>query len=166
MRKPKPTLYLETSVPSYYTARQSSDLVISGHQLITRDWWENHVDKYTVYVSELVQEEAERGDADAAQRRLDAISSFEMISVTQEALDLAAVYLEKLPIPASAEADAVHLALAAVNGIDYLLTWNCRQIARGSIIRSIPAVSAEHGYQSPTICTPEELVYEDAGPEN
>ncbi len=166
MTQPKPTLYLETSVPSYYTARQSPDLVIAGHQLVTRDWWENHVDKYKVYISELVQEEAERGDAKAAQRRLEAIAPFEMISVTQKALDLAAVYIQKLPIPVSAEADAVHLALASVNDIDYLLTWNCRHIARGSIIRTIPAVNAEYGYGSPTICTPEELVYEDASSED
>ena len=77
------------------------------------------------------------------------------------ALDLAGKYLKTLPLPANAGADALHLALAVVNGMDYLLTWNCRHIARGSVKRALPAVNDKLGYDTPTICTPEELLYDD-----
>jgi len=163
MTSTKPTLYLETSVPSYFAARPSTDVIIAGHQLLTRDWWESRISDYEVFVSELVLEEAERGDREAAEKRCSAIAQFGMLRVTPEALDLAKVYLKRLPLPSNAEADAVHLALASISGMDYLLTWNCRHIARGSIIRSVPIVNGEFGYESPTICTPEELLYEDPG---
>jgi predicted nucleic acid-binding protein len=131
---------------------------------LTIEWWNAHVPNYEVFVSELVLEEAGRGDSEAAEKRCAAIAQFDVLRVTAEALELARVYLERLPLPSTAAADAVHLALASINGMDYLLTWNCRHIARGSIIRSIPVVNSEFGYKSPTICTPEELLYEN--PEN
>jgi len=157
----KPTLYLETMVPSYYVAKPSTDIVLQGHQHITHEWWHTRRDRYEIFVSELVVQEARRGDPDAAKRRCDAIAGFSMLRVTPEAVELAGVYLKTISLPSSAEADALHLALAVVNGMDYLVTWNCRHIARGSVMRALPIVNAERGLGTPTICTPEELLYED-----
>lgn len=159
---PRPRFYLGMTVPSYFSARPSTDIVLAARQHLTKEWWERRISSYEVYVSELVLQEARRGDREAAEKRSSIISEFLVLRVTQAAIDLAGVYLRKLPLPVSAGADALHLALAAVNGMDYLLTWNCRHIARGSIIRALPAVNARAGYGTPTICTPEELLYEDS----
>ena len=161
MPEPKPTLYLETTVPSYRTGRPSTDIILAGRQLLTHEWWNLHRHNYEVFVSELVLQESSRGDTDAAERRRAVLDEFSVLRVTGQSVDLAAEYLEALPLPATASADALHLALATTNGMDYLLTWNCRHIARGSVIRALPAVNAKFGYETPTICTPEELLYED-----
>ena len=154
----RPTLYLETTVPSYLTAKPSTDVVILTHQHMTSEWWERGPSRYEVFVSDLVHEEVRRGDPNAAQRRLAAIGEY---PITDEAIEFAAMYLRELPLPESAGADALHLALATLNGMDYLLTWNCRHIARGSIKRALPIINATRGFASPTICTPEELLYEN-----
>ena len=157
----RPTLYLETTVPSYYVARPSTDMIILTHQHITQEWWDTQLQDYEAFVSEVVYDEIRRGDAGASRRRLEVISGFPMLIVSDEAGKLAQVYLDELPLPRKALADALHLAVASTNGMDYLLTWNCRHIARGSVKRLLPAVNAAHGFSSPTICTPEELMYED-----
>ncbi|HIJ73185.1 MAG TPA: type II toxin-antitoxin system VapC family toxin [Candidatus Hydrogenedentes bacterium] len=157
----RPTLYLETTVPSYLIAKPSTDVVILTHQHMTSEWWERERSRYEVFVSDLVHEEVSRGDAAAAQRRIAAIGEYPVLRITDEASELAAVYLRELPLPDSAGADALHLALATLNGMDYLLTWNCRHIARGSVKRALPVINAAREFASPTICTPEELLYED-----
>ena len=137
------------------------DIVLAGHQHLTREWWDLRKTQYELFVSELVLQEASRGDRNAAEKRSAVIAELPVLRVTEAAIELAAVYLKRLPLPASADADALHLALATINGMDYLLTWNCRHIARGSVVRALPTVNAELGYGTPTICTPEELLYEN-----
>jgi predicted nucleic acid-binding protein len=156
----RPTVYIETSVVSYYTARPSGDLVVAAHQHITHKWWEERLPGFDGYVSELVRIEAQRGDPMAAQRRLEAMARFDELPVTEEAERLAAVYLQELPIPVNARQDALHLALAAVNAMDYLVTWNCRHIAHGTVMKVLPGVTERAGYGAPVVCTPQELVYD------
>lgn len=157
----KPTLYLETSVVSYYAARTSNSLLVSAHQHTTQKWWDTCKDAYDVFISELVLREAARGDSEAAEKRLAAVAEFTILRITQPALDLAGVYIQELPIPDSADADALHLAMATYHKMDYLITWNCKHIARGSIMKALPTVNRRLGFETPTICTPEELVYEN-----
>jgi hypothetical protein len=157
----RPTLYLETTVPSYLTAKRSKDVVVLAHQHVTAEWWERERSRYEIYISDLVYTEASRGDSTAARMRLDAIGEYPFLAITDEAIELADVYLRELPLPKSAGPDALHLAIASLNGMDYLMTWNCRHIARGSVKRALPLLNTARGLASPTICTPEELLYED-----
>ncbi len=136
-------------------------MVILTHQHITREWWAARIESYDAYVSEIVHDEIRRGDSDAARRRMDLVEGFPSLGVTSETEELARVYLRELLLPGKALADALHLAVASMNGMDYLATWNCRHIARGSVKKRLPDINAACGYASPTICTPEELMYDD-----
>lgn len=154
----KPSVYMETSIVSYVAARPSGDLVAAARQQLTHVWWECHKSDFDVWVSELVLEEAKLGDLAAAQKRIDAVADLPVLSVTPEAAELAAHLLESSGLPARAGADAVHIAIATVHHMDYLLTWNCKHIANPFIQRAVRRICAQAGYEAPTICTPEELV--------
>lgn len=154
----KKTVYLETSVVSYLTSRPSRDLIVASHQAITREWWEQRRNSFTLYVSEPVLDEASGGDPEAATERLAALKELDVLSITDEVIGFAAQLLQLNVIPEKAAIDALHVSLACVNGIHYLLTWNCKHIANAERFDAIAAVCLENNYTSPIICTPEELI--------
>ncbi len=151
-------VYLETTVISYLAARPSRDLLVAAHQQITSDWWEHNRLDFDLFVSQLVVEEASAGDSDAAIRRLKLIEAIDLIGLTEASLALAEKLLANGAVPADSEEDALHVAIAAVNGMDYVLTWNCRHIANVARRSHIEATCLEAGYAAPIICTPEELL--------
>lgn len=152
-----PKVYLETSIISYLTARPSRDVVVAGHQQTTRDWWETQRQKFTVVASQLVVKEASAGDATAAQQRLARLTSIELLTTGDAAIALAHTLVEQGAIPAKAAADALHIAIAVTNGVEYLLTWNCRHIANASTRNQIENLCQTQGYEPTIICTPDEL---------
>lgn len=155
----KPTVYVENSVVSYLTARRSQKNVrVAGHQDITREWWNTKRHEFELYASAVVVEEASDGNATAAAARLEIIAQLTLLEVTQEARDLAAILLRETRIPAKATADALHIATAAVHGVDYLISWNCKHIANAVIFRSVERACRKNGYEPPVLCTPEELM--------
>jgi predicted nucleic acid-binding protein len=159
----RPRAYLETSVVSYLVARPSRDVVVLGHQETTRAWWDSSLALHDAYVSELVYSEAGRGDPRAASQRLKAIEQYPVLAISEEARHLADLYIREIPLPAKASADALHLAIATLNRMDYVVTWNCEHIAQGRVKRRLEEINRAHGLAVPTICTPEELFYEDSG---
>jgi hypothetical protein len=156
----KPTVYLETSVVGYLTARPSRDLIVAAHQQITQEWWEFHRSKFDLYVSQIVQREIGTGNPQFAQERLEAVRGLLPLTATPQAVALARTLTELGALPLKAEVDALHMAIAAVNGLDYLLTWNSRHIANARTRPKIEALCRAAGYEPPTICTPEELMEE------
>jgi predicted nucleic acid-binding protein len=156
----KPRLYLETTVPSYLTSRPSRDLIIAGHQQITRDWWENRRQDFQVYISQLVLDEAGAGDPVAARQRLRALQFLPLLDITLEVAELTSGILASGKIPRNAATDAAHIAIAAVHGMDFLVTWNCAHIANAAIVRALASICREHACECPVICTPEELLGE------
>ena len=162
MDHPKPKVYVETSVISYLTAWASRDVVVAGHQQVTRDWWKSSQDRFEVLASELVVQESSVGDPDAARDRLAVLNSLTLLEITETARDLARQLVVAAAIPAKAAEDALHLAIAATNGVEYLATWNCRHLANATMRERIEAVCRAAGYQPPTICTPEELLEVDS----
>ncbi len=152
----KSRVYVETTVPSYLTAWPSRDLVRAAHQQLTREWWDRR-DEYELFVSELVVRECEAGDATAAAARLAVLADLPLVALTEEVDELAKALAAGVPLPARAAADALHIAAAAVHGLDYLLTWNCTHIANATWRVKIEAVCRERGYEPPVICTPAEL---------
>lgn len=153
-----PTVYLETSVVSYLTARPSADLVGAAHQLVTARWWELRRPRFDLWTSALVLEEAGRGDAAAASRRLAMLDGIPLLEVTEEASGLASSILRGNLLPPRAFPDALHIALGAVHGMDYLVTWNCTHIANAELLPRVARLVESAGFPMPFVCTPEELM--------
>jgi predicted nucleic acid-binding protein len=151
-------VYLETSIISYLAARPSRDLVVAGHQQITHEWWQSRRTDFQLFASELVLTEAAQGDSTAARIRLDFMSGIATLETRPEALKLAQRLLHSGPLPHKAAADALHIAIAAVHGVEYLLTWNCKHIANAVLRPRVESVCRDLGYEPPVLCTPEELL--------
>jgi predicted nucleic acid-binding protein len=154
----KPQIYLETSTISYLTARLSRDLVMAARQQITQEWWAKNAGTFELYVSELVWEEAKAGHIEAAQKRLNIISQLSWLSANETAKSLAYSFIHQKLLPMKATNDAVHIAIATIHGMDYLMTWNCKHIANAVIQKSLRRLIEAEGYEMPVICTPEELL--------
>lgn len=154
----KPTIYVETTIPSFLTARPSGDLIAAGEQETTRKWWETRRGDFNLFVSDLVLAEAARGDAAAAQRRLEVLKALPLLAADDEVGALTGDILKSGVIPAKAAADAAHVALAARHGMDMLMTWNCKHIANAELLFRMAEVVARAGYRLPVICTPLELM--------
>jgi hypothetical protein len=152
------SVYIETSIVSYLTARPSRDLRAAACQNITAEWSDNRRSDFDVYISEIVVAEASLGNAEAAGRRLNAIDGIPELRISEEARSLARVMLQDGSLPPKAEVDALHIAVAAANGIDYLLTWNCAHIANAVMRPRIEQACRENGFEPPVICTPPELL--------
>jgi predicted nucleic acid-binding protein len=156
---PKAKVYVETTVVSYLTARKTRDLVVAAHQTLTRRWWKRR-ERFDLYSSQSILGEAAAGDAKAARRRLAALKGLPLLDINEAAKNLAGAIAKAAGLPKKANEDALHIALATVHGMDYLLTWNCKHIANAEIRNVVAAVAYDHGYGVPVICTPEELMGE------
>lgn len=156
----KRKIYIETSVISYLTARPSKTIIGAAHQQITLAWWESR-HQYELFVSESVLRECGAGDPTAAQKRLAVVSDVPLLTITEQAVDIAEALIKERIVPVKAAEDALHIAIATVNSVDYLLTWNCKHIANPEIQRSIAAYLEKVGFFLPFICTPEELLGDD-----
>ena len=155
---PKPSVYIETTVVSYLTARPSRDLIIAAHQQITLEWWENALPFLDPFVSIIVIEEVSRGEPEAARARLEKVSTFPVLGVTEEVRELAELYFAQTQIPGKARADAYHLALASFHGMDFLVSWNFTHIVGATVRTVIQEINASRDIHTPFICTPEELM--------
>lgn len=157
----KPKIYLETTVISYFTARPSRDVVIAGRQEITRELWPRLFQEFDIYISALVLQEAAQGDTQAAQKRLEAIQDIPMLDITPSTQTLTQQLLAQHGIPQEYPEDALHIAVATMNGMDFLLTWNFSHINNALTRTRIRRIIEQAGYQCPEICSLEELGEEE-----
>jgi hypothetical protein len=157
----KPTVYIETTVISYLTAWPSRDLLRAAQQRSTREWWETRRESFDVVSSQLVVLECSSGDVAAAEARLSALKNVPLLEVTEQAAQLADELVAQGAIPKTADRDALHVAICALNGVQYLLTWNFRHLANAVMRDKINDVCESQGYKAPVICTADELFTED-----
>ena len=151
-------LYLETTIPSYLTARRSRDLQLAADQQTTEDWWNHHRQHYECFVSPVVVDEVERGDATFAAVRMAKLAGLTVLPVNDAAQELTERLLAKGIIPTIAADDAAHIGVAAAHAMDFLLTWNCKHINNPHLIRRIERACVATGLTCPIICTPAELM--------
>lgn len=159
----KPTVYIETTIIGYLAMRVSGVLRIAANQQTTREWWDHHRQRFDLLVSRFVLDECSEGDPVAAQERLAYVQGIPLLEIPDEVNALASSLRSGVPLPDKAAMDALHIAVAAVNGVDYLLTWNCRHIANPSMRPQIERICRERGVEPPVICTPQELLEIDDG---
>jgi hypothetical protein len=159
----KPSVYIETTIIGYLAMRMSAALRTAANQQMTRDWWDNYRDQYEVLVSQFVIDECSAGDPAAAQERLTFLRGLPQLEITEEVNALAEALILGFALPTKATVDAFHISVAAVNGVEYLVTWNCKHIANATLRPRIEKVCRDLGYEPPVICTPQELMeIEDA----
>jgi predicted nucleic acid-binding protein len=151
-------IYIETTVVSYLTAKPSRDIMVAGHQEATRELWAKLTTKYETYVSALVFQEAGKGDPEQVKMRLAAIADFPMLDIDDEARSLAEKIITKKGIPTEYPEDALHIAIAAVNGIEVIITWNFAHLNNPFTRKKIRKIVEGEGYSCPEICSPEELL--------
>ena len=151
------TVYVETSVVSYLTARATNNLLAAAWQSATAEWWDTHRSRFDLRTSTLTLEEAGRGNQAAAARRLEALDGIALLPITEAAVTLADALIHGRALPENAQNDAVHIAVSAVHSVDYLLTWNFRHLANAETRPLVREICELHGYATPEICTPTEL---------
>lgn len=153
----KKKVYVETTVVSDATALPSRDVVQLGRQIVTREWWATAPKRFDLFSSTVVAKEVRRGDPDAAQRRIDALIGFPELAVSQKELALARKLIDTKAVPVEYPDDALHIAIAAVQQMDYLVSWNFKHITNAHTIPLIEKICREEGYVCPCICTPQML---------
>ena len=151
----KESVYIESSVISYLTSRPSRDLVIAYRQHVTLDWWENQRADFELVVSSLVCEEIQEGEPEASQNGIKAIEEIEILDVAEKSIELAELLMLENVFSAGCGNDALHLAIAATQEIDYLLTWNFKQLNNAQKKNKLFNIVSFAGYRCPQLCSPE-----------
>ncbi len=152
------TIYIETSILGYLTARSTKYLIIAANIEITKDWWEFRQKYFSLYTSEAVLGEVAQGDPAIAAQQLETLRDFPLLTLNQAVQGLAAQLLTRSNLPPKEKVDAIHIAAATVHGMDYLLTWNCKHTANAQIQGKLAEISLHFGYVLPILCTPNELM--------
>lgn len=160
------TAYIETTIPSYYVARSSLNLVQATRHATTRQWWDEGCSGFQLFTSQEVFDEVGRGEPAMAADRLALIREVAILDVTEEAGALARRLLASQIIPAKAASDEVHIAVASVQAMDFLVTWNFKHIANPYIRARLRKAVAAFGAELPVICTPEELLKDENDEQN
>ncbi|RLA08497.1 MAG: hypothetical protein DRQ51_02455 [Gammaproteobacteria bacterium] len=151
------SVYLESSVISYISSNPSRDLIVSARQIITMDWWTNHKKEYNIFVSELTIKEISLGSDAQSKKRLSLIEGVEVLETTENAKKLAKILIKNRVVPKTSAEDALHIAISAVQNIDFLLTWNFKHINNANTKEKIKHIIEKNDYNSPILCSPEEL---------
>ncbi|KPK73789.1 MAG: hypothetical protein AMJ84_01535 [Acidithiobacillales bacterium SM23_46] len=155
-------VYIESTVVSYFVAGPSRDLIVAARQESTRDLWPKILSRFDTYISALVYQEAARGETEQADKRLGVIKPFTMLDVDKEAQAVAEKIIAGKGIPQEHPEDALHVAVAAVNGIEILVTWNFAHLNNPLTRLMIRETVEEAGYPCPEICSPDELLESEA----
>jgi predicted nucleic acid-binding protein len=150
-------IYLETSVVSYFVSRPSKNIVIAGRQAVTKDLWAI-MGYYDVFISDIVIQESSRGDTTLAKLRLDAVEEFNILKIDDEAKELAKLLIQRKAIPDQYPEDALHISIAAVNGIDVVVTWNFKHLNNPFTRTRVRKAIEQEGYTCPEICSPDEFL--------
>jgi hypothetical protein len=164
MKDEKKSLYLESTIPSYITAKESNDVIKAARQSMTRLFWEHERNNYKLAVSQYVIDECKLGNMEASKKRLALIADIPVLEGSEEVNKLAAVYQNLLGIPDKAKTDSFHLAICVIAKVHFLLSWNCAHLGFNAYLK-IKDYNEKHGLWTPLLVTPEYFLYQDGGEE-
>lgn len=151
-------VYIETSIVSHASAWPSRDVAIAGLQQQARDWWASERHKFELVTSQVTLDEAAEGDPLAAAERLKMLDGLPLVDISGDVEQLAQRLIQAHAMPQKAAADALHVAAAALSGVDYLLTLNCKHIANAHELPRIYRLLDGEGLGQLLICTPAEFL--------
>ena len=157
MSEAKKKVYVETTVVSDATALPTNDLALVGRQVATREWWRTALERFELFSSTVVSQEVRRGDPEAAKRRVEVLKDIPELVADERAVALAIKLMDGKAVPKEYPDDALHIATAAMNAMDYLVSWNFKHITNGHTIPLVERICREAGYECPCICTPQML---------
>lgn len=149
-----PTVYIETTIPSYYCDSRA-DLIRDIER--TRDWWDMERGLYECFTSFVVIDELQQGDYPGKQRCLDLVRNLPLLDVTGEVEEVADAYRTHRLMPRPPVRDALHVAVASVYRLDYLLTWNCEHLANANKAVHLEKLNARLHLGLPRLVTPNQL---------
>lgn len=152
------SVYVETTVIGNIAGRLHPDPLVAARQTFTRRWWDTASSRYELFVSDLVTDECSAGDSDAAAERLAVLAGLPLLESPDAAKLLSESLISGHAVPKTEPRDATHIAIAAVNGIEFLATWNFKHILNPSTQHLIDAICRDSGYEPATICTPEQML--------
>ncbi len=150
----KPTVYIETTIPSYYCDERPA---LAADIARTREWWDQERSEYECYISTIVLDELNEGTFPTQSACLALVKDLLLLAVIQEVADIAAVYQVRRPMPKPPVRDALHLALASYCRMEYLLTWNCRHLANARKAQHLEKLNTQMGLSVPRLVTPDLL---------
>ena len=146
-------VYIETSIPSfYYTLRTDPESIARMHW--TRQWWKEYSTKCTLTTSAAVIDELRQGTGKKTEERVALLNNMEILPITNEIIEIAQIYIDKLVMPKDPKGDALHLAIASFYKADILLTWNCKHLANANKFNHIRRVNFEIDLKTPILATP------------
>lgn len=154
------TVYIETSIISHATAWPSKVAETAVLQAQAKRWMLEVRPKYNVVTSRIVLREAAQGDATAARARLEMLADIPLIPDNPQVDEIVNEMAARSLVPLKARVDAVHVATAALGGVQYLLTQNCRHIANATVLPRLYRLLEELGLPGLLICTPAQFLGE------
>ncbi len=154
-------VYIETTVPSaHVTARTDPGSLY--RRAATRDWWAKQLPRYECLTSDGVVLELRAGDWPGQNDAIELVDVLPRLDIDEEVLGVAARYVEERLVPADLDGDAMHLAVACVHAVSFLLTWNIRHLANPNKLDHLTVINRRLGLLTPQIVTPEMLWQDDA----
>lgn len=154
------SVYLETTIVSALFDRRPDPVCRAQHEQ-TADWYDEESACYRVCISPAVLNELQSGTYEHQMEAVLFADNLEQLPIDDEVLGVAEIYVRQLVMPKKMTGDALHLAIASVNRMNYLLTWNCRHLANPNKIHRIIEINRRLGLITPTILTPTMLYRED-----
>ena len=150
-------IYIETSITSYYhEIRQELECLAKKNW--TRQWWDIERFKYEIFTSEAVEFELQNGNYPTKDECLDFIKDIPLLEVNDEIEEIVEAYISHKLMPKNPVGDALHLAIASYYKCDFLLTWNCTNLANANKFNHIHIINHSLGLYSPSLITPLQLI--------
>jgi predicted nucleic acid-binding protein len=153
----KKTVYIETTIPSYYYETRQDVKSIAWRE-ITKEWWKKYRNYYLPVCSEIVLIELERGTHPSKEKKLSLLKNIELLKYLPIIEDIAEEYIRNLLMPREFVGDAYHLAYVSYYKIDFMITWNCNHLANPNKFHHLNVINSRLNLHTPVICTPEQLL--------
>ena len=153
----KPRVYVETTIPSFYHETRTAPDIVARRRW-TRQWWSGAPERYELVTSSPVLDELAGGPRERIAERLTLVRELPLLAIEPGIGEILQAYIRHKLMPADPAGDALHLALASYHKCDFLVTWNCRNLANANKFEHIRRVNTMLGLFVPILATPLELL--------